>query len=1033
MIVGVIAVLGLFLAGAGTFAVYYIQGQEERQAQQADSAFKQKEFDKAAETYRKLAQTFHQSPRAKDYQFFAELSALLAMLQSPSSEPKPTLDAANDLVMTYRENKLLKAHAHDFGPPLVQWVLARLEQVTTSDATLPSDFADRALALLREIREAVPDAVTVADLDKVNEAAKAARTRLHQQQQVADLLQALDALAAQPSRDTVRQAKGKIAELAREQPGIDQDPRVRDKLKAIYEALNTQIAYVRAPKDAGPPPSLPRNERVEPGVLVDQVTQGFPPPGDRDDPFVLALVRGVLYGLSQRSGEILWAMRVGIDTTTLPLRVPALGARPEMVLVLSADTETLTAIDAATHDTLWRRSLSAPCLGRPVVVGPRAYASTYDGKVHEIELAGGRLLGHYQLGQHLTVGGTHQEGSELIYIPAEDQCVYVLNVKDKEHPCQAVLDSGHPSGSLRGEPLVINTGIPGQEDEAAAGPAGYLVLSQADGLNATTLRAFALPVENGQAGPPPVQTAPPTPGWPWFPPFHDPEKLVLATDAGIVALFGVRQLHTADAALFPLVRHDLSVAGAPAAAGGHSARAQVVSCQGDSLWVLAHGGMQKFSLAWDPKNGRRFVVDRAWQEPLDLGSPLHAAQADAAGSTLFTVTQSLRQRVCLATAVDAATKKVLWQRQIGLVCQGAPVPLGKEVFALDQGGGVFAFRPESFKGRDEWQVGGQGLKKPLDDNPDVPPALYHGGDGRSAYEVAFPGKGTQLVVRRFRVDAEGRRERVQQSDEKVVDLNAPPAGNVAVGRDSLLVPLQDGTLFRLTLPPDGGTGTYGPNWRAGRHNTAARGYVAWVSDDDFVVSDGGRGLTHWRWPSGKNWMMVPDEKAPTVGLPTRIVAPPAVLPRPDDKAELQVCVADGRGDLVLLHGDRLEEARRWHLGGRVTAGPFVHAGGVGCVVDERRLVWVDPAQAEPVWKYAGQGIVGQPQMIDGVLVVADEAGRFVGLEPRIGKVLGEYKLRANVAPAAPPVGFGPGRAFAPLTDGTVLLLSLDQLRGARPK
>ena len=53
-----------------------------------------------------------------------------------------------------------------------------------------------------------------------------------------------------------------------------------------------------------------------------------------------------------------------------------------------------------------------------------------------------------------------------------------------------------------------------------------------------------------------------------------------------------------------------------------------------------------------------------------------------------------------------------------------------------------------------------------------------------------------------------------------------------------------------------------------------------------------------------------------------------------------------------------------------------------------------------------------------------------GIDPKTGKPFREdgYKLRANVGPAASPVPFGPGHAFAPLTDGTVLLLDLKQLR-----
>src|SRR5262249_37428232 len=85
----------------------------------------------------------------------------------------------------------------------------------------------------------------------------------------------------------------------------------------------------------------------------------------------------------------------------------------------------------------------------------------------------------------------------------------------------------------------------------------------------------------------------------------------------------------------------------------------------------------------------------------------------------------------------------------------------------------------------------------------------------------------------------------------------------------------------------------------------------------------------------------------------------------------------------------------------------------------------------PLWTYTspGEGIVGQPQLADGMVLVADLSGRFVGLDPATGRARGPgYQLRASVGPAASPAGFGPGRAFAPLAAGTVLLLPLYQLR-----
>src|SRR5207237_1402152 len=119
------------------------------------------------------------------------------------------------------------------------------------------------------------------------------------------------------------------------------------------------------------------------------------------------------------NGEKAWAVRVGVDTTTLPVRLRRDADNPDgRILVLSADAGTLTALDDKCN-TRWEYALGSPCLGRPVIVEQRAFLATYDGVIHEIELIGGKLLGRYELGEpgrrpRLTVGGTRQENTNLI-------------------------------------------------------------------------------------------------------------------------------------------------------------------------------------------------------------------------------------------------------------------------------------------------------------------------------------------------------------------------------------------------------------------------------------------------------------------------------------------------------------------------------------------------------------------------------------------------------------------------------------------
>src|SRR5262249_50706840 len=150
---------------------------------------------------------------------------------------------------------------------------------------------------------------------------------------------------------------------------------------------------------------------------------------------------------------------------------------------------------------------------------------------------------------------------------------------------------------------------------------------------------------------------------------------------------------------------------------------------------------------------------------------------------------------------------------------------------------------------------------------------------------------------------------------------------------------------RLRLSADGGRGVLGAAWRSSQSAADVRPFVAWINADEFLTTDGGRGVTHWVWPQGKEAVSLPaerdDKAAPPVEVPARIVPAPAVLPRADGKGELRVCVADADGGVTLLAGDLLQPRQRWDLGGRITAGPFVRGNGVGCVVDGRRLVWLD--------------------------------------------------------------------------------------------
>src|SRR4029077_11363984 len=207
-----------------------------------------------------------------------------------------------------------------------------------------------------------------------------------------------------------------------EQEGLKDDAEAKSLISRLEEAVRAWVRYVS--KRTAPTPVAA--EPAEPSLLIAPLTSGFTKLPKENRRIVLPLVRGVLYGMDQGTGEVRWVTRVGIDTTALPIRLPASPTSPELFLVLSAARNTVMTLDAQTGQVKWQHQLAAPCLGRPVVVGPWAYVPTYDGRVYEIETVQGYVQGYFELAQPLTIGGVWQEGTDLLYIPGDSDNLYVL-------------------------------------------------------------------------------------------------------------------------------------------------------------------------------------------------------------------------------------------------------------------------------------------------------------------------------------------------------------------------------------------------------------------------------------------------------------------------------------------------------------------------------------------------------------------------------------------------------------------------------
>ena len=1009
-------ILTMAVVGTVAFITIFVNA-ESRARALALKDFEESGYGAAAKGFEGLIKTFPKSDQLERYRFLLELSKLGEDAYSGlQTAPKETLNRLRRFLNDNKENPLLKENQKRVGT-IFRKVAEDLGEFAETNNDLEAlDEGHRALAESNEYSR--DDAATKTIAEKLNQL-KAKIVRDLKKEKILDRIKKI--VATGPSLEDLKDLRQNIRI-----ENLEDDPEIVAKLKEVDAILRTQIVYVET-KDA---PTPVRAEPIEPSLLVLPFTPASPRPNAAEIRVVLALDRGVLYAFDQFSGKYLWATRVGIDTTALPVRLLRTTTSPEMFLVLSADRNTLVALAAIDGGLVWRHKLSSPCLGRPVVVDQRAYVTTFDGRVSEIEINRGILLGYFDLKVRLSLGAVLQPGTDCLYVPGDSDNVYALdlartpelNKPARKKACIGILNTGHPSGSLRSEPLVFNHFDPRRPPPGGAPAPGYLVLSQTAGFQEMKLRVFGLPIDSSDA--PSLLDDKHIRGWSWFEPCHDSEKFAFITDAGYVGLFGVNQYGNQDEAIYPLRKDEIRIG----ATDSHLVRGQVVFALDKDFWIVAGGRLQRY---YFDLFGQKLLQSAAWpKDGVPTGSPLHAGQMDESGHVLTTVTRDLSRQVTLATGVDPKNGKILWQRQIGIDSLGDPVTLGNDALIVDRNGAILfveGSRDRASKSS-EWQLGESFLADQLEGL--VPGTVQMVQDGpMTVHQIATVAQansqGYKLIVRTIRAGPAGQKPTVEMGPPE--GLSSLPQGTADIFNGSLIIPLADKSLHQFKLPLAGDAGHGGPDWRAPAADEDARGHVITLKGDEMLSTDGSRRLTCWTWPATglfKNkhhWDMA-----------ARIVTAPLVIPGETQNEALRVCVADAQGTVTLLNsevGEKIEKT--WQLPGKITAGPFARGRLVYVIVDRKKLCCIDAAKDNVLWQYEmpNDEIVGQPCLVADMLVVASQNGKFVGLDPRNGQPRGPgYVLNASAAPTGTPVAAGPETALVPLTDGTVFFLSLQLLQ-----
>ena len=1052
------------LALVGFVALYLLRSEtrkEEQLAKQAEEAYSKGEYATAARQYEKLAAEYAGSSDGEKYKFFADLSAMRDTVQSVTNveDYTPALKRLNEFVAAHQGSPLAKpnsgygrdvlAAGKKLGEDIATFAEKRVEAFR-SDRTKPAELerAKAAIAAGRElVKQLAPFRGQDDSFDTVNAALDKAEQTVKREGERRESLAAAKEQLENPTYPVIESVETALAAA-----GFLQDAEAKklvDEAKAKLRALVKYEADPAAPQP--PPPNAATSLLFVAPVGKDNLhdrTPAQPPPA-----VFLCVARGILYALDEDNGSLLWAARVGPDVTDPPaVAHVALDIGPTDLAVVTANVGNAPAVFGYVLKSgvaRWYQPLPAPAAGPAVVVGTRAFIPLKDalGTIYEFDLTTGARIGRIRLGQSVaTRGAVMRPGTSLMYVAADARRLYLIDVGGStdgnrvDPRCVQVLATDHLPGTLRVPPMFVG---PAGTDPAER----WLFLAQTDDRpSATKIRAFPigpLPAPAADGGPPAETRAVSAasqliPGWVWFPPVVNAERIAAVSDTGQFRIFGVNQAGNADSTLFPIPGPTL-----PPVATDRTSPGLIISVSEGTYWLLAAGQLQKAILTLIPSKRQEVVLDG---KPLAIGEPIHPAQIGSHKDTACLVVRVPHSSGCRAIAFDLKDGAIRWQRQLGLVPAAAPIRQGNHFVVADEGGVVVSVPTTTMLAAGkvhpapaEWRLAS------APPNATGPTVVAVSPDGKVAYTV------TPIVVREIpkflvRRIVDGKIVRTNPKDpagdkEPGEELVAPAAvgGQPAVIGDSLLIPATDGFVYRRVPGTNETNPTRlepGPKWWGERKPADPVCTIIPLSDVAFATSDGGKTLTRWTWAAG-------FAKAGEWELDERVAGAGVVMPPAEAGGPPRLMVADITGGVWLFAANRDgQPLRRWRTGG----GSVIPAGRpssafvaqltdptrvtVAYVVDGNTAAAIDPERDEPLWAArTGDGvggvIVGAPQPAGGNRwVVTDLAGRVVVRDGITGHAVATRSVGLPGAVPATASGVAATTALTPLSDGSAVLVEL---------
>ena len=745
---------------------------------------------------------------------------------------------------------------------------------------------------------------------------------------------------------------------------------------------------------------------------------------------ILTLNHGILYALDRTRGNVLWVKRLGIDVESPPLLFSINQGTNPTFITLEDNGISISALDK-TGETLWKTSLGGTCLAGITLWHNTALIPCLEGFMVEIELAGGNILGRWNLGQSLLHAPCVSPDLNSCFIPADPGHILCLDLATKK--CTGMIASNHALGTLI--PPLITVFLKNQKEPS------HILLTNEEPGPMTSLKIFSLPTIPDKYIKDPVYSLD-IRGGRIFAPVTYQNRLAILDETQHLSFFAWNQDETKPPLIpfFDEKNQNKPLENMFESLKQKKGTSQILAFDGSDAEILYKGYFCKLFFAWNLRDGLKLTSSKPpFHQTGTLTSKPALVEDPALSRNAWAFTGKVANSSTITQLIDSEKNKVLWKTQLAPRFETEPLTLAitpEKNFLLlaDSAGNLFLAKNNllpSITTQPNWNEGAFCIDTTSSADSKPLSYLLQLEDKKSALQLLQDTASKKVTLKLITFD---------DASQNIKTFNIPEithsfAGSPKTLGNQILIPLSNGSIARIWFKENKLIFSTGPTWKSLGAPNSTLCKIAILNSNTFCFSDGTNETSFFRWNNLPDASFEKIKTTADITLPNCFDLKTLVSENETLGTSLSTSgtflsfkfTPDGAFSKVASFETSENPKALWGFKNEHQQKRYA------LISNSNLFTWIDPLQGKSLWSIPLDAApMVQPFVIEGKILLFLTSGKSLLLDETKGTILEfELNLPSDLFPSSCPIPLSNQGAkkkfYIPFTDGTMLETSFEEL------